>query len=176
MTCTRRRLRAIGAVAAGALVLGAYAASGSAAQPAHAAKGTVTFAQLNDFTGVGSAVVPYQNASQLSALYDINAAGGILGNTAQDATIDTKSDPADGVLALNRALAVSKISVVSGPSTIQAAALVPLLTILYLYDVDEYEDEPLRVVAVTILWGAAAGIGVGLLGRHIAPSGIAAAS
>jgi branched-chain amino acid transport system substrate-binding protein len=127
MVRTRRRLSAIGAVAAGALVLGAYAASGSAAQPAHAAKGTVTFAQLNDFTGVGSAVVPYQNASQLSALYDINAAGGILGNTAQDTTIDTKSDPADGVLALNRALAVSKISVVSGPSTIQAAALVPIL-------------------------------------------------
>src|SRR5665213_1271742 len=127
MVGTRRRLSAIGAVAAGALVLGAYAASGSAAQPAHTAKGTVTFAQLNDFTGVGSVVVPYQNASQLSALYDINAAGGILGNTAQDATIDTKSDPADGVLALNRALAVSKISVVSGPSTLQAAALVPIL-------------------------------------------------
>ena len=108
-------------------MLGAYAASGSSAQPAHAAKGSVTFAQLNDFTGVGSVVVPYQNASQLSALYDINAAGGILGNTAQDTTIDTKSDPADGVLALNRALAVSKIGVVSGPSTIQAAALVPIL-------------------------------------------------
>ena len=53
-----------------------------------------------------------------------------------------------------------------------AAILVPLLTILYLYDVDEYEDEPLRVVALTVLWGAAAGIAVGLLSRYISPSGL----
>lgn len=53
-----------------------------------------------------------------------------------------------------------------------AAVLVPLLTILYLYDVDEYEDQPLRVVAVTVVWGAAVGVGVGLLGRYVSPSGV----
>ncbi|MDQ2984059.1 MAG: PrsW family intramembrane metalloprotease [Actinomycetota bacterium] len=51
-----------------------------------------------------------------------------------------------------------------------AAVLVPLLVVIYLYDVDEYEDEPLRVVALTVLWGAAAGVAVGLLGRYISPS------
>jgi branched-chain amino acid transport system substrate-binding protein len=123
----RRTLGALCAVATGALVLAAYSGGAAAKPAAHAAAGSITFAQVNDFTGVGSAVVPYQNASQLSALYDINAAGGILGNKVNDATIDTKSDPADGVLALNRALAVSHIVAVSGPSTIQAAALVPIL-------------------------------------------------
>ena len=40
---------------------------------------------------------------------------------------------------------------------VAAAALVPLLMVLYLYVVDIYEDEPLAVVAATMLWGAAAG-------------------
>jgi RsiW-degrading membrane proteinase PrsW (M82 family) len=40
---------------------------------------------------------------------------------------------------------------------IAAAVLVPLITIIYLYDVDTYEDEPVRVVALTFLWGVIAG-------------------
>ncbi len=38
-----------------------------------------------------------------------------------------------------------------------AAVLVPLITIIYLYDVDVYEDEPIRVIALTFLWGALTG-------------------
>lgn len=38
-----------------------------------------------------------------------------------------------------------------------AALLVPLITIIYLYDVDVYEDEPIRVIALTFLWGAVTG-------------------
>jgi hypothetical protein len=48
-----------------------------------------------------------------------------------------------------------------------SAVLVPLLVILYLWDVDLYEDEPLLVMALTILWGIGAGIGVGFLTRHV---------
>ena len=39
-----------------------------------------------------------------------------------------------------------------------AAVLVPVLTIIYLYDVDAYEDEPIRVVALTFVWGIVAAI------------------
>ena len=39
-----------------------------------------------------------------------------------------------------------------------AAVLVPLLTIIYLYDVDTYEDEPIRVVALTFVWGVVAAV------------------
>ena len=40
---------------------------------------------------------------------------------------------------------------------VAAAILVPLVTIIYLYDVDVYENEPIRVVALTFLWGALVG-------------------
>jgi hypothetical protein len=46
---------------------------------------------------------------------------------------------------------------------IASAVLVPLLTILYFREVDLYEDEPLRVLALTAAWGGAAGVGVGFL-------------
>jgi PrsW family intramembrane metalloprotease len=56
---------------------------------------------------------------------------------------------------------------------IAAAFSLPLLTLLYLYDVDIYEDEPLSVVLATMAWGAIAGIGVGLLTRAVTDTGAA---
>ena len=121
------RLGGLCAVATGVLVFMAYGGGAAANPAAHSASGTVNFAEIFDFTGVGSGPVPYANASQLSALYDINAGGGINGQHVNNVVIDTKSDPADGVLALDRALAVDHIVAESGPSTLQAAALVPIL-------------------------------------------------
>jgi hypothetical protein len=48
---------------------------------------------------------------------------------------------------------------------IVAAVLLPSLTILYIWDVDLYEDEPLKMLAFTIAWGAGAGIGLGFATR-----------
>ncbi len=56
---------------------------------------------------------------------------------------------------------------------IAAAVLLPLLTLLYLREVDVYEDEPLRVVALTMLWGAVAGVALGLLTRTVTSTGAA---
>ena len=127
MTTTARRLVPLCAVVA-ALAGLAVAGGGAAANPvAHASGGSVDFGEIFDFTGVGSGPSPYANASQLSAIYDINAAGGVLGEHVNNVVVDTKSDPADGVLALNRALAVNHSSAEVGPSTLQAAALVPIL-------------------------------------------------
>src|ERR1700733_12180989 len=106
-----RRTGALGAVATVALALAVYAGGAAAKPAAHTAAGTVQFAEIFDFTGVGSGPSPYANASQLSALYDINAGGGILGEHVDNVIVDTKSDPADGVLALDRALAVDHIAV-----------------------------------------------------------------
>lgn len=50
-------------------------------------------------------------------------------------------------------------------AVVAAAALVPLVMVTYLYDVDLYEDEPLRVYALTLAWGAAAGAAIGLFLR-----------
>ena len=76
MRWTRRSLGALAAVAAGSLAVAV--ASGTGAVTAGAA-GSISFAELWDFTGVGSGPTPYANASILSAEYDINAAGGVLG-------------------------------------------------------------------------------------------------
>lgn len=46
---------------------------------------------------------------------------------------------------------------------IVAAFAVPVVIVLYLYAVEVYEDEPVRVVAATAAWGVVAGIVSGLL-------------
>ena len=57
---------------------------------------------------------------------------------------------------------------------VASAVLVPLLTVLYLYDVDVYEDEPVRVILFTMLAGAGSGIALGVLARELAPTGVEA--
>src|SRR5262245_11414249 len=42
-----------------------------------------------------------------------------------------------------------------------AGAVVPFLMVLYLWDVDLYEDEPVPMLAFTVVWGIGAGIGLG---------------
>jgi hypothetical protein len=59
-------------------------------------------------------------------------------------------------------------------AVVVAAMLVPLLLLLYLYDVDIYEDAPLPALALTVGWGALAGVAVGLLGRYVSPTGLIA--
>jgi hypothetical protein len=56
---------------------------------------------------------------------------------------------------------------------VASAVLTPLLVVLYLYDVDVYEDEPISVIAFTMVWGVAAGIVAGLLAKAFASSGAA---
>lgn len=53
---------------------------------------------------------------------------------------------------------------------IAAALLLPVLVILYLIDVDVYEDEPAWALSLTIGWGTAAGVGFGLIALAVAPS------
>jgi len=52
---------------------------------------------------------------------------------------------------------------------VAAAILVPLVTVIYLYDVDVYEDEPIRVVALTFLWGALVGVLFSYSLDHLVP-------
>jgi RsiW-degrading membrane proteinase PrsW (M82 family) len=55
---------------------------------------------------------------------------------------------------------------------VAAAALVPLVMVLYLLQVDLYEGEPLRVMVLTILWGAVAGVALGLVTNAVTPGGV----
>ena len=53
---------------------------------------------------------------------------------------------------------------------IAAALLLPLLVVLYLFEVNVYEDEPAWAMGFTIGWGALAGVGFGLLAIDITPT------
>lgn len=53
---------------------------------------------------------------------------------------------------------------------IAAALLLPVLVALYLVDVNVYGDEPVWALSLTMLWGAIAGVGFGLLALAVAPS------
>ena len=63
-------------------------------------------------------------------------------------------------------LAVTRVFPVA---LIAAALLLPLLVVLYLVEVNVYEDEPLWAMALTIGWGTLAGVGFGLLALDITP-------
>jgi hypothetical protein len=55
------------------------------------------------------------------------------------------------------------------PAALAAAAVVvPILVTIYLHDVDLYEDEPVRVLALTIVGGAIAGLILTLLAGRLA--------
>ena len=80
-------------------------------------------------------------------------------------------------IALLAGLAVVAVLAIAGlyPVALVAAALiVPLLVVLYLYDVDVYEDEPITVIAATMAWGAAAGVVAAIVGGLIAGPGSSA--
>jgi hypothetical protein len=53
-----------------------------------------------------------------------------------------------------------------------SALLVPLLLAVYLYATDVYEDEPIRVIVMTLAWGALAGALYGLVLRELYPARI----
>lgn len=65
---------------------------------------------------------------------------------------------AGGVIALLALVAVGAFPV----ALVGAAVLVPVLVLIYVYSVDVYEDTPLLVIALTMLWGAAWGIAFAL--------------
>ena len=120
-----KRLQIVAAAAVVAIAV--CGTSGASARQAHSSSKTIQFGQIADFTGVGAAVISYANAATLSSEYAINAGGGIMGAKVVNVPIDTKSDPADGLVAVDRALATNNISVVNGPLTDTAPVVVPIL-------------------------------------------------
>jgi ABC-type branched-subunit amino acid transport system substrate-binding protein len=127
MKWTSRRCAAAAAAVAAAVGVAACGSSNSGGSGGGGGGGGVTFGQIQDFTGVGAAVAPYSNASELSAIYTINAGGGINGQKVANNPIDTKSDPADAVISINKALATSHLNATNGPNSDTAAAVVPIL-------------------------------------------------
>ena len=54
---------------------------------------------------------------------------------------------------------------------IAGAVLFPMLVVLYLVDVNVFEEQSLRVIAATLLWGLLTGAGTALIAKALSPSG-----
>ena len=73
-------------------------------------------------------------------------------------------------LLLGTAILVALAAVGAFPLAVSTAAVVvPLLMVLYLWDVDVYEDEPLYVIGATMAWGAAMGVLASLIVHRLPP-------
>lgn len=118
-----RRLLIVALVAIPAMIIAACG-SGSTAT---ATKVPVTFAAFNPFTGADAVFGSLMISGCDAAVQVINQNGGILGGRASCVSVDTHGDPADAVVAANRAIAtVSHLDGVVGPSSDEALATVPV--------------------------------------------------
>ena len=110
-----------------ALPTAVIAACGSTSTSGTPAKVPVTFAAFNPFTGADAVFGSLMIAGCDSAVQVINQNGGILGGNASCVSVDTHGDPADAVVAANRAIATTAhLDGVVGPSSDEALATAPI--------------------------------------------------
>jgi len=102
--------------------------SGSSSPSSSGGGRTLNFVSFNPFSGPDANFGPEINSGCQSAVYQINKAGGVLGNKLNCVTVDTKGDPADAVPAATAMLATtSNLVGVLGPSSDEATATVPVI-------------------------------------------------
>src|SRR3974390_3215150 len=109
--------------AAGVLALAACSSGGGSSS-----SGPVGLVQVAAYTGDQAFEAQFANSIDYPALYAVNKAGGILGRQVSLIQMDTRSDPADALTAMDKALATnSNVAGILGPDSTSAATLVPLL-------------------------------------------------
>ena len=113
----------LAAAAAGMLALAACSSGGGGAS-----SGPVGLVQVAAYTGDQAFEAQFADSVDYPAIYAVNKAGGILGRQVSLIQMDTKSDPADALTAMDKTLATSGgIAGILGPDSTSAATLVPLL-------------------------------------------------
>lgn len=126
-----KRLRKLGyAAVAGVVIAGPALGTGLAGASPRAAqhKGGIAVALITDFTGPSAFEGVSEDSSTYAAVYEINRDGGILGHKLGVIPVDTRSDPADALPAVQRALATSKNIVAAvGVPTDAAPTVAPFL-------------------------------------------------
>jgi len=109
----------------GVLTLAACASSGSGSS---SSSGPVGLVQVAAYTGDQAFEAQFANSIDYPALYAVNKAGGVLGRQVSLIQVDTRSDPADALTAMDKTLATSGgIAGILGPDSTSAATLVPML-------------------------------------------------
>jgi len=109
-------------------VAGLLALAGCASGGGSAPSGPVKLVQVAAYTGDQAFEAQFADSIGYPAVYAVNKAGGILGRQVSLIQMDTKSDPADALTAMDKTLATSSgIAGILGPDSTSAATLVPLL-------------------------------------------------
>jgi ABC-type branched-subunit amino acid transport system substrate-binding protein len=109
----------------GVLTLAACASSSGSGS----SSGPVALVQVGAYTGDQAFEAQFAASIDYPALYVINKAGGVLGRQVSLVQVDTRSDPADALTAMDKTLATSSgIAGILGPDSTSAATLVPLLS------------------------------------------------
>lgn len=102
--------------------------SSNASSTALGSKGTATIGLIAAYTGNQSFEAGFTDAGALPAVSAINAAGGILGYKLVAKQVDTKSDPADALAAVEQMLATTKnLVATSGPDSTSGPTTIPIL-------------------------------------------------
>jgi branched-chain amino acid transport system substrate-binding protein len=109
----------------GVLTLAACASRGSGSG---SSSGPIGLVQVAAYTGDQAFEAQFADSIDFPAIYAVNKAGGILGRQVSLIQMDTRSDPADALLAMDKALATNgDVAGILGPDSTSAATLVPLL-------------------------------------------------
>ncbi len=135
-TVSTRRARMSLLIVAG-LVLASYAAiPAPAAQVSRPAAASAINIVVNaPFSGVAAEIgqTSFLPGAKTGA-WEINHHGGIMGRGVNVVLADDQDDPADGVAAINKALAADNPSAIIGPSSDTAAAVVPVINRSHVVD------------------------------------------
>lgn len=127
LTPFRRVASPVKALAA-CLVVGVAVAACSASGSASTSGGTFTIADVAPFTGADAALGPIYYASCLGAAKAIKDAGGVLGDTVNCKSVDTRGDPADAVPAVRQMFASTPdLGLVIGLTSDEASSVAPLI-------------------------------------------------
>lgn len=122
-----RRTTAVAGLALVSLVAAACG-SGGGGGSASGSKSTLNEAIIIAYTGTSSFEGVGTDAAVLPAIYEINKAGGILGHPLTDVPVDSRSDPADALPAVEKLLATtSNLVGAVGVDTTSAPTIVPVL-------------------------------------------------
>lgn len=121
MVSPHAKLAALAAVALLALTACSATASGSSTPT-----GPIHLGLMADYTGAQSYLGPDMESGVRTAIAEINAAGGVLGQKVDLSTGDTVGDPVDAIPAFRKLVSVNHIVATVGPTSNSGPALLPI--------------------------------------------------
>ncbi len=122
--------RVWGGLATASVLLAACGSSTSASSgtSGSTSKGTATIGMIAAYTGNQSFEAGFTDSGAFPAVWAINSGGGILGYKVVAKPVDTKSDPADALTAVEQMLGTtSNLLGVSGPDSTSGPTVIPVL-------------------------------------------------